>query len=273
MQHICHAMAIAQNAVVFLFLLLASLSTSTSQSIIQISSLHRRTFPGGQRSFLGGRSSDDVLYCDSWRFAVETNDAGSWTQIPARCEGFVKDYMTGDKYSSDSEVVAESSLKFAKSVEVTGKDAWFFDIDETLLSNLPYYAVHGFGAEIFDEKSFDEWVDMAEAPVLPASLRLYKELQRLGFTIFLLTGRVESQRNVTEKNLRDAGYKNWEKLFLRGPSDTGTLATAYKSEKRKEVEDEGYTIRGSSGDQWSDLLGFSVAQRSFKLPNPMYYID
>lgn len=76
---------------------------------------------------------------------METNDAGSWAQIPARCEGFVKDYMTGDKYLSDSEVVAESSLKFAKSVEVNGKDAWFFDIDETLLSNLPYYAVHGFG--------------------------------------------------------------------------------------------------------------------------------
>ena len=58
----------------------------------------------------------------------------------------------------------------------------------------------------------------------------------------------------------------------RGTSDAGKLATTYKSEKRKELEDEGYTIHGSSGDQWSDLLGFAVAKRSFKLPNPMYYI-
>lgn len=59
----------------------------------------------------------------------------------------------------------------------------------------------------------------------------------------------------------------------RGPSDIGKTAVAYKSEKRAELEAEGYQIRGSSGDQWSDLLGLPVAIRSFKLPNPMYYIS
>lgn len=58
----------------------------------------------------------------------------------------------------------------------------------------------------------------------------------------------------------------------RGADDQGTLATVYKSKKRKELEDEGYRIHGSSGDQWSDLTGYAVAERSFKLPNPMYYI-
>lgn len=55
--------------------------------------------------------------------------------------------MTGDSYRSDSEAVADSSLEFAKSVEVygDGKDACVFDIDETLLSNVPYYKQHGFG--------------------------------------------------------------------------------------------------------------------------------
>ena len=52
--------------------------------------------------------------------------------------------MTGDRYISDSEVVADDSLEYAKTVELTGKDAWVFDIDETLLSNLPYYADKGF---------------------------------------------------------------------------------------------------------------------------------
>lgn len=36
---------------------------------------------------------------------------------------------------------------------------------------------------------------------------------------------------------------------------------------------EGYRIVGNSGDQWSDLLGSSLAIRSFKLPNPMYHIS
>lgn len=205
---------------------------------------------------------------------METNVAGPWRRIPSRCSSFVKNYMTGDPYISDSEAVADASLAFAKTVELSGdgKDAWVFDIDETLLSNVPYYADHGFGSEIFDENSFNAWVDLAEAPALPASLRLYRELELLGFKIILLTGRNEFQREVTVKNLDYAGYSNWERLFLRGPSDQGKPATIYKSEKRKELEDEGFRIHGCSGDQWSDLNGFAIAERSFKLSNPMYYI-
>ncbi|KAK4601809.1 hypothetical protein RGQ29_011075 [Quercus rubra] len=218
---------------------------------------------------------DDDVYCESWRFSVETNDAGYWSTIPARCVQFVQDYMTGDQYRYDSEVVAENSVRFAKTVEISdsGSDGWVFDIDETLLSNLPYYQFHGFGSETFDEESFDSWVDLAEAPALPASLSLYKELKQLGFKIFLLTGRSEYQRNVTEKNLLYAGFTDWERLILRGPSDQGKTAIIYKSEKRSDLQHEGYRIHGSSGDQWSDLLGFAVARRSFKLPNPMYYIS
>ncbi|PKU74023.1 Acid phosphatase 1 [Dendrobium catenatum] len=46
----------------------------------------------------------------------------------------------------------------------------------------------------------------------------------------------------------------------------------YKSEKRSEMVADGYRIHGNSGDQWSDLLGSNTGNRSFKLPNPMYYI-
>ncbi|KAL6974484.1 hypothetical protein U1Q18_028668 [Sarracenia purpurea var. burkii] len=260
--------------VVFL-LVLSLVSKSIPQSILKTTPENHRfaalnLISDGQRI-----RSDDSLYCESWRFSIETNDAGIWRKIPARCVDYVQEYMTGDRYLSDSDVVAEDSLTFAKTVEVAsdGKDAWVFDIDETLLSNLPYYVDHGFGSEIFDEISFDEWVDLAEAPALPASLKLYKELERRGFTIFLLTGRSEPQRNVTVRNLLYAGYSNWKRLILRGHSDLGKPAIVYKSEKRKELVDEGYTIHGSSGDQWSDLFGFAIASRSFKLPNPMYYIS
>ncbi|XP_057505954.1 acid phosphatase 1-like [Actinidia eriantha] len=255
---------------VAVLLILSLVSKSLSHMIIQIPpENHRSAASDGRRN----RDADD-LYCDSWRFSVETNDAGTWRQIPSRCEEYVKEYMTGARYLSDSDVASGDSLAFANTVELAGngKDAWIFDIDETLLSNIPYYAAHGFGSEIFDENSFDEWIELAEAPALPASLKLYKEVEQLGFTIFLLTGRAEAQRNATVKNLLFAGYSNWERLILRGPSDLGKPAIVYKSEKRKELDDEGYTIHASSGDQWSDLFGFSTAIRSFKLPNPMYYI-
>ncbi|KHN40364.1 Acid phosphatase 1 [Glycine soja] len=153
-----------------------------------------------------------------------------------------------------------------------GRDAWVFDVDETLLSNVPYYQGVGFGSEIFNETSFDNWVDLAAAPALPAILSLYNELKELGFKIFFLTGRSEFQRNATETNLLLSGYRDWERLILRGSSDQGKPATTYKSEKRAELENEGYRIHGNSGDQWSDLWGYAVSARSFKLPNPMYYI-
>ncbi|GLT61525.1 hypothetical protein SLA2020_342260 [Shorea laevis] len=249
----------------FFVLLSVFISTTFSQSLIRLPTSLRKSRV---------EAHDDDLYCDSWRLSVETNNAGGWTSIPSQCRLFVQDYMTGKRYASDSEIVANYSLSFASSVEIAadGTDAWVFDIDETLLSNLRYYELHGFGSETFDEKSWDEWVELAEAPALPASLNLYNQLKKMGFKIFLLTGRNENQRNVTAKNLLFAGFTNWERLILRGPSDQGKLAISYKSEKRSELVNEGYRIHGSSGDQWSHLLGFALAHRSFKLPNPMYFI-
>ncbi|PWA64354.1 hypothetical protein CTI12_AA345260 [Artemisia annua] len=89
----------------------------------------------------------DSGYCESWKFSVEVNDAGTWTRVPEKCVEFVEEYMNGERYRMDSEVIASHALKFAKSVGVRndGKDVWVFDIDETLLSNLPYYVDHGYG--------------------------------------------------------------------------------------------------------------------------------
>ncbi|CAH9131237.1 unnamed protein product [Cuscuta epithymum] len=250
-----------------LIIFLSLHSTSGAQSVWDILSIDRIFF---HRKI----PRDDNSYCESWKFTVETNDAPSWTLVPERCKAFVQDYMTGPRYASDSDAVVNASLVFMNKLEISGdgNDAWVFDIDETLLSNVPYYNAHGFGTEIFNESSFDEWVNLAEAPAIPACLRLYKDLLKRGFKIFLLTGRSEYQRKCTEKNLQYAGYSDWERLILRGSSDQGTLATVYKSQKRKGLEDEGYLIHGSFGDQWSDLMGSALAKRSFKLPNPMYYI-
>uniref|UniRef100_A0A0A9FRY5 Acid phosphatase 1 n=1 Tax=Arundo donax TaxID=35708 RepID=A0A0A9FRY5_ARUDO len=116
------------------------------------------------------------------------------------------------------------------------------------------------------------WVEKGEAPAIPFSLKLYKEVRELGFKIFLLTGRSEGHKGVTVENLNKQGFHDWDKLILRAAADRKKTATTYKSEKRKEMEAEGYRILGNSGDQWSDLLGSSMSARSFKLPNPMYYI-
>lgn len=249
----------------FLLFLSAIASAAASQSLLRMV------------SEVSASGDDDGygLYCDSWRLSEETNNAGYWKTIPARCLQFVAEYMNGKHYASDSEVVAAESLAFAQTVQLVGdgKDVWIFDVDETLISNLPYYADNGYGSEDFNETAFDDWVNLAKAPALPASLTLYEELLGLGFQPVLLTGRIEDQRNITEQNLSFAGYHSWNRLILREAPDIGKKAVVYKSEKRAELEAQGYRIHGSSGDQWSDLMGSPMAVRSFKLPNPMYYIE
>lgn len=78
---------------------------------------------------------------------MEANNLRPWKTIPDECRDYVKDYMTNRGYRIDLERVSKEAGDFAKSVEFAGDgmEAWIFDVDETLLSNLPYYADHGYG--------------------------------------------------------------------------------------------------------------------------------
>lgn len=142
-----------RNVVVSLAVL-SLLSGVHSQSILKMppdntaSSADLYFGAGGRKMIRLWTSHDhDKSYCESWKFTVENGDAGVWSTVPTRCVKFVKKYVTGKRYLSDSEFAAADSLTFAKDVAIAadGKDCWIFDIDETLLSNLPYYAAHGYG--------------------------------------------------------------------------------------------------------------------------------
>jgi len=217
---------------------------------------------------------------EAWRFGVETNTVRSWTVVPPECVDYVKTYMlgsgtgSGSQYLRDSHMVANESIAYASSLKLSGdgKDVWIFDVDDTLISSLPYFAAHHYGGEGIDDDVFINWAALAENPLLPASHRLYTHLLELGFKIFLITGRYSYERNATEKNLVRVGYHSWEALFLREPEDYEKSAVVYKSEKRLKIEEDGFRIRGNSGDQWSDLTGYSVGERTFKLPNLMYWV-
>lgn len=58
----------------------------------------------------------------------------------------------------------------------------------------------------------------------------------------------------------------------RTAADKGKGAVVYKSGIRKQLAEEGYRIWGNVGDQWSDLQGDFSGNRTFKLPNPMYFV-
>lgn len=78
---------------------------------------------------------------------MEANNLGPWKTIPVECADYVKDYMNGRAYEMDLERVENEAAIYARNVELSadGNDVWVFDVDETLLSNLPYYVEHGYG--------------------------------------------------------------------------------------------------------------------------------
>ncbi|KAD4889327.1 hypothetical protein E3N88_21400 [Mikania micrantha] len=120
-------------------------------------------------------------------------------------------------------------------------------------------------------EELSEWSEEGASPVIPGPLKLYQNLIKLRFKIVFLTGMSEVYKEPRIKNLKAAGYTKWEKLILKGV-DNHDRAEVYKSGERKALEEDGYRIRGNMGDQWSDLIGTNTGDRSFKLPNPLYYI-
>ena len=148
------------------------------------------------------------------------------------------------------------------------KLAIVLDIDETSLSNYDKMVERDFVAT---RKQLHEETLAADAPAIEPTLSLYRDALQHGVTVFFITGRHESERTATEKNLKNAGYKEWANLYIR-PDDTHSLSIIpFKSQARAAIAKQGYTIIASIGDQQSDLAG-GYAEKTFKLPNPYYYL-
>lgn len=148
------------------------------------------------------------------------------------------------------------------------KLAIVLDIDETSLSNYHRMAARNFSATN-DQLRND--VMAADAPEIQSTLSLYQEALKQGISVFFVTGRKESQRLVTIKNLNKSGYHDWKGLFLKPDNYNLASTIPFKSKIRAKITEMGYTIIASIGDQYSDLKG-GFAEKTYKLPNPFYYL-
>lgn len=214
-------------------------------------------------------------YCLSWRVAVEAYNVRAWRTVPIQCVRYVENYMLGDQYQKDVQMVVDQISFYLKDVipESDGKDAWILDIDDTCISNIMYYRRKRFGGDPYDPAAFKMWVHNRSCAAIPAILQLFTKLNSVGFKVFLLSGRDEETLGPsTIENLHSQGFMGYERLILRNGEYRGQSAVAFKSAIRKQLIAEGFRIRGNVGDQWSDLTGDYPGDRTFKLPNPMYFV-
>jgi predicted secreted acid phosphatase len=146
-----------------------------------------------------------------------------------------------------------------------GKLAVVFDIDETTLSNLSHMRERDFG---YVPAEWNAWVAEARAPVIEPVRRIYRAARARGVAVIFLTGRKESDRPGTEKNLQADGFTDYLAIHFK-PTDPPQSTESFKTALRKKYTEEGWTIIANIGDQQSDLNG-GYAERGFKLPNPFY---
>ncbi|XP_014512950.1 acid phosphatase 1 [Vigna radiata var. radiata] len=214
-------------------------------------------------------------YCESWRMNVELHNIREFQVVPEECIEYIGKYVTSTQYKVDSQRATEECLVYLSTscnLKKDGFDAWIFDIDDTLLSTVPYYKDNLYGGRKLNVTSLEEWMKSGKAPALDHSLKLYDELKSRGVQILLVTSRKEHLRSATIDNLVKVGYYGWTKIIFRDPANELVSVEKYKSDVRKKIVNDGYRIWGILGDQYSSIQGIPNPKRAFKLPNPMYYV-
>ncbi|MER5902150.1 HAD family acid phosphatase [Streptomyces mirabilis] len=165
------------------------------------------------------------------------------------------------------------------------KPAVVFDIDDTLLLSLDYEKKTNY---TYNSASWAAYVARADRPAVFGTPELVAYAKSRGVEVFYNSGLKESQRVDAVTNLKKVGADinlDAAHMFLKDaanpPAYLSACATAaawncttvqYKSGTRKHIESLGYDIVANFGDQYSDLDG-GYADKTFKLPNPTYFVS
>lgn len=148
------------------------------------------------------------------------------------------------------------------------KLALVLDIDETSLSNYDFMVANDFSATPDVLKRENSY---GQAKAIAPILALYQQALTHGVAVFFVTGRSAVYKQTTEKNLKHEGFTSWTAIYFNQKPQPHQSVIAYKEKSRCNIEEQGYQVIASIGDQWSDLKG-RCAEKTFKLPNAFYYI-
>ena len=184
----------------------------------------------------------------------------------------------GGRYEEDvTNVVAAAGAWLDQRSKTAAKPAIVLDIDETSLSNWPAYRLNGWvrltngGCDLQQGPcGLRAWQALAQSKAIAPTLALARHSRELGVAVFFITGRPANLRQATERNLKDEGYE-WTGVILQPEGAQFASAVDFKAPERRKLTEQGYTVILNLGDQQSDLTG-GYAERTFKLPNPVYYL-
>jgi predicted secreted acid phosphatase len=189
-------------------------------------------------------------------------------------------YHDSGAYERDLGIVARQAGNWLASRAATAaRPALILDIDETALSNWEIIKLDDFGRPIDGPCApaldapcgWAAWDQLGRDPAIAPTLQVFQQARASKITVFFITGRPESQRVATERNLVAAGYSGYERLYMVPNGAHFPSAADFKAPIRTDIEQAGFTIIANMGDQPSDLQG-GHAEKSFLLPDPFYRV-
>jgi acid phosphatase len=189
-------------------------------------------------------------------------------------------YYDSGAYLTDLQLAAAPAVDWIdEEAPRVDRPAVVFDIDETALSNWEVIKANDFGRVIDGPCArlpqgpcgWRSWDLTAQSTVIGPTLDVFTAARRRAAAVFFITGRDESQRAATERNLTAAGYSGYTRLIMEPVGAHYASAADFKAPQRAAIEEQGYTIIANLGDQPSDLEG-GFAERTYLLPNPFYRI-
>lgn len=181
----------------------------------------------------------------------------------------IVNYYTSGSYEKDVVCIVQQIIDYINSQMPLPKNtAVVLDIDDTVLCNFDFNYKQDFG---YNPSQWNEWEQSSSSPAIKPMLKLYRFIRDQGIRTFFITGRRPYLRESTERNLVKAGFYPWDGIYFRPDSYTLTSRIPFKTAIRKLLEEQGYYVLLTIGDQYSDLMG-GYAKKAFKIPNPIYYI-
>ncbi len=201
-------------------------------------------------------------------------------------------FGANSNYAKEASSVAAAGARWLKAqAGKSSKPAIVLDVDDTTLTTWNYEIYSNWA---YNPSTNGRYVNAQLFPATPGMVAMVTKAAAEGYAIFFITGRPTSQADATLGNLGtdgigvDAGYPDPVALFTKPavvdyPDYLNTACAVeiaaghscttihYKTATRAYIESMGYEIVASFGDQYSDLTG-GYADRTFKMPNPNYYL-
>ncbi|GCD37712.1 hypothetical protein OEIGOIKO_05518 [Streptomyces chrestomyceticus JCM 4735] len=217
------------------------------------------------------------------------------TQVQDKIKAYYGDTVTADgqhyasphsNYAKQVRGITDSARRYLDKVAKDArthhhgkKPAIVLDMDDTTLLTYNYELQVGFH---HTEAAQDKYLASTDMEAVYGMDRLVNRAHRQGIEVFFVTGRKEAQREWSVRNLKNVGYGvplDRAHVYLKDkknppaylPCGATCSTVEFKAGTRKHIESRGYDIVANFGDQYSDLNG-GYGDKTFKLPNPMYFL-